>query len=164
MRLTLEPKSQREQADTVFLICIERTNFLDHPTSWSACSEALHCTPLKQTIAHCPQWSCQKIKRFFKLRIEGIISIASIRGNLIVRSSSIFLHFVSSLSLREVFAGTGYGTLGVYSREGTGSTGVAAEFGSVSVDCSGSSSDKDQLRIVVARPPFACPSLLLIVF
>ncbi|KAF3526342.1 hypothetical protein F2Q69_00048930 [Brassica cretica] len=56
-----------------------------------------------------------EINPFIKLRIEGIICIASTRG---------------------------YGTLGVYSRGGTGSTGGVTGVGSVLADCSGSSSDK----------------------
>ncbi|KAF3529215.1 hypothetical protein DY000_02038840 [Brassica cretica] len=63
--------------------------------------------------------------------MEGIIWITSIKGSWTVRSSSIFLHFISSRSLRVAFAGTG--TLGVYSRAGTGS-GIGR---TASTGCSG---------------------------
>ena len=85
------------------------------------------------------------INPFINLRIEGVIWIASIKGCLTVKSSSIFLHLISSRSLRVAFAGTVYGTLGTYSRAGTGSgdgrtasAGCLVSDGLVSTGCSSS--------------------------
>ena len=157
MRLTLEPSSQREQANTVFPICIKRTNLPGSPNFliglfWSTALHSFETNNNSLSPVILPE-----TRPFIKLCIEGIIWMASIRGNLIVRSSSIFLHFVSSRSFRDIFAGIGYGTLGMYSRGGTDSTGVVNGVGSVSACCSVSPSDRGTALDCGFSPSFCLP-------
>ena len=112
MRLMLDPRSTSEHEKTVLPIWMDRTNFPGSPSFlillfWRTALHSLETTMNSRSSVSFPE-----INPFTKLLMDGIIWIALMRGSLTVKSSSIFLHFISCLSLRVALAGTGYGTLG----------------------------------------------------